>query len=84
MQPQKTEEKKAPVETQDTSDINIATFVKVVKGVETAGHYYKGSQLWIRFAISKEDMQRYKEEYINSVFSNYDATKRNFLRLLKR
>jgi len=77
-------EPEAENELQATSDINLATFVNVVKEIETGGHYYKGSQLWVQFKITEEKMGRYKEEYINSVFSRYDATKRNLLRLLKR
>lgn len=69
--------------TQDTSDINLATFVKEVKGVDSAGHFFKGRQLWISFAITKDEMQRYSNEYINSVHARCDATRRNLLRLLK-
>lgn len=68
----------------DTADINLATFVKVVKKIDTAGHYFKGNQLWVRFDITDEQMSEFKEEYLNSIFAMYDATKRNFLRLLKR
>lgn len=78
------DKKTEPVKTQDTPDINIATFIKEVKGKDTQGHYYKGSQLWVKFAITDEEMKRFKEDYINSIFSRYDATKRNLLRLLKR
>jgi hypothetical protein len=82
--PAQKEEAKSEDTLQATSDINLATFVNVVKEVETSGHYYKGSQLWVQFAITEEEMKSHKEEYINSVFSRYDATKRNLLRLLKR
>lgn len=71
------------VPTQETSDINLATFIKEVKGVDAAGHFFRGHQLWIRFAITKEAMQTYSNEYINSVHARCDATRRNFLRLLK-
>lgn len=68
----------------DTADMNLATFIKVVKKIDTAGHYFQGQQLWVRFDITEEQMSEFKEEYLNSVFAMYDATKRNFLRLLKR
>lgn len=68
----------------DTADMNLATFIKVVKDIDTAGHYYIGQQLWVKFDITEQQMSEFKEEYLNSVFAMYDATKRNFLRLLKR
>lgn len=68
----------------ETPDINLATFIKAVKGINTAGHYFKGDQLVIQFAIQKDEGSLYKEEYLNSPFAMYDATKRNFLQLLKR
>lgn len=69
--------------TQDTSDINLATFIQEVKGVESAGHYFQGKQLWIRFDITEEEKQQYAHEYINSIHARCDATRRNLLRLLK-
>jgi hypothetical protein len=66
-----------------TSDVNLATFIKVVKEIDSCGHYFEGKQLFLKFPITKEQMSQYKEEYINSIFSIYDATKRNYLRLLK-
>ena len=77
---EKTEEKQ---KTQDTSDINLATFIKEVKDIASDGHRFQGKQLWIQFAISKEDMALYSNEYINSIHARCDATRRNFLRLLK-
>jgi len=68
----------------DTADINLATFIKVVKQIDTAGHYFKGNQLWVKYNITEAQMSEFKEEYLNSVYAMYDATKRNFLRLLKR
>jgi len=68
----------------ETPDINLATFLKAVKNINTAGHYFKGEQLVIQFPIPKEEGRQYKEEYLNSPFAMYDATKRNFLQLLKR
>lgn len=67
----------------ETSDINVATFIRFVKNIETAGHRFVGDQLRIRFRIRPEELRRYTEEYLNSHFALYDATKRNFLRLLK-
>ncbi len=68
---------------QDTSDINLAVFIKEMKDVGTAGHYFKGKQLWLRFAITKEQMQQFKNDYINSILARCDATRKNFLQLLK-
>jgi hypothetical protein len=68
----------------ETPDINLATFLKVVKGHNTDGHYFKGDQLVIKFDIPKSEGQQAREEYLNSQFAMYDATKRNFLQLLKR
>jgi carotenoid cleavage dioxygenase-like enzyme len=71
-------------ETSETSDINLATFIKAVKNCNTAGHYFKGDQLVIKFHMSKEKMRHMREDYLNSPFANYDATKKNLLQLLKR
>jgi hypothetical protein len=68
---------------QETSDLNLATFIKEVKGVDSAGHRFEGRQLWIRFKMTKEDMALHSNEYINSIHARCDATRRNFLRLLK-
>lgn len=68
----------------ETPDINLATFMRAVKNINTTGHYFKGDQLIVRFPVPKEEGYQYKEEYLNSPFAMYDATKRNFLQLLKR
>jgi hypothetical protein len=68
---------------QETSDINLATFIQEVKGIESAGHSFRGKQLWVHFNISQEEMRNYSHEYITSVHAKCDATRRNFLRLLK-
>ena len=68
----------------ETPDINLATFMRSVKNISTAGHYFKGDQLIIQFPIPKAEGCQYKEEYLNSPFAMYDATKRNLLQLLKR
>lgn len=67
----------------ETPDVNLATYIKVVKGIDSVGHRLNERQLLIRFPITQEQYQVYKEEYLNSLFSYYDATKRNFLRLAK-
>jgi hypothetical protein len=69
--------------TQDTADINLAVYIKEVENIETAGHYFKGKQLWIQFAVSKADMRRFKDGYINHLLARCDATRKNFLQLLK-
>lgn len=69
--------------TQDTSDINLAVYIKEVKDVASVGHFFNGNQLRIKFAISREEMQQYSNEYINSVQARCDATRRNYLHLLK-
>lgn len=74
------QEKKLP----DTADMNLATFIKVIKGIDTAGHHYIGEQLRINFNLTTQQMADYTEEYLNSQYAVYDATRRNFLRLLKR
>lgn len=79
LQPQKNDQNG-----KETADINLATFIKVIKGINTQGHYFKGTQLRVCFDITETQLAAFKEEYINSPFSNYDATRRNFLRLLKR
>jgi len=71
------------VESRETTDINLATYIKVVKGIDSCGHRFAGRQLFLSFPISEEEMSAFKEEYINSTYSIYDATKRNYLRLLK-
>lgn len=68
---------------QTTTDINLATYIKVVKSIDSCGHHFEERQLHLHFPVTKEQMSVFKEEYINSVFSVYDATKRNYLRLLK-
>jgi len=73
-----------PDEKFETPDLNLATFLKVVKGQSTDGHRFKGDQLNIKFNISRAEGQQAREEYLNSPFAMYDATKRNFLQLLKR
>lgn len=76
-------EKETPEVSTTTSDVNLATYIKIVKQTDSCGHHFEGRQLFLRFPISEEQMRTYKEEYINSIFSIYDATKRNYLRLLK-
>lgn len=68
----------------ETSDINIATYLKWVKKLSPSGHRYEGSQLLLRFDVAETEGELYKMEYINSEFSGYDATKRGFLKLLTR
>ena len=82
MATEQSEAQDAP-KTQDTADINLAVYIKEVEKVETAGHYFKGKQLWIRFAIPKADMRKFKDGYINSLLARCDATRKNFLQLLK-
>jgi len=69
--------------TQETSDINLATYIRQIKGIHMAGYYHTGDQLHIRFNITAEQLAKFSEEYLNSQFAGYDATKRGFLRLLK-
>jgi hypothetical protein len=69
---------------QETTDINLATFIKVVKSVPIAGTHFNGHQLCISFNISAEDLKTYEQAYLNSPYADYDATKRNLVRMLKR
>lgn len=76
-----TEQKQTETE---TSDINLATFIQEIIKIKTCGHYHAGDQLRIKFPITEEQLEDYKIQYLNSAFAGYDATKRNFLRLLRR
>lgn len=69
---------------QEITDINLATFIKVVKGIPIAGTRFNGHQLIIEFNVNAEDLKAYEREYMNSTYADYDATKRNLVRLLKR
>jgi hypothetical protein len=69
---------------QETTDINLATFIKVVKGIPLAGTHFNGHQLCINFDITAEELKAYEQEYLNSTYADYDATKRNLVRMLKR
>lgn len=69
---------------QEITDINLATFIKVVKGIPLAGHRFNGHQLCLQFEIDAENLKLYEREYMNSTYADYDATKRNLVRLLKR
>ena len=68
----------------DTPDLNIATFILAVKRIKTKGHYYKGDQLRIKFDLTQEEFEEHKGDYINSEVALCDATRKNFLQLLKR
>lgn len=68
---------------QATPDINLATFIMVVKKIEPEGHYHEDGRLFVQFKLPEEEMKKHKMEYMNSTYSVYDAQKRNFLRLLK-
>jgi hypothetical protein len=68
----------------ETHNIDLATYLRVVKNVESTGHYFKGTQLNIRFALSPEEGQQYLEDYLNSIFPVFAATRHNWLQLLKR
>ena len=63
------------IHSEATADINLATFIKVIKSIETKGHFFKGQQLWIRFHITEKQLASFKEEYLNSPFAFYDATR---------
>lgn len=69
--------------TQTTSDINLATFIKVVKRVPMASYHFNQQQLCIVFNLEEADLRKYQEEYLNSTYAEYDAAKRNFMQLLR-
>ena len=69
---------------QMTTDINLATYIKVVKHVPLTRYYFNEKQLCIEFDVSLDDLNKYQEEYLNSQFADYDASKRNFMRLLRQ
>jgi len=66
-----------------TTDLNLATFIKTVKGVNSTAHFLRGRQLVIEFPIAPEDGRQARMEYINSPFAAYDANKRNYTQVLK-
>jgi hypothetical protein len=66
-----------------TSDINLATYIEVVKNRKHTGHRYRGRQLLIEFEITNDDGRNYEMEYLSSPYAGYDATKRTFIKLLK-
>lgn len=68
----------------ETSDLDEATYLRAIKRYPVLGHRFDGHTLHIRFAISAEDAQKSKEDYLNSDFPIYNTTKRNFMRLLRR
>jgi hypothetical protein len=69
---------------QEITDINLATFIKVVKGIPIAETRFNDHQMCISFAINAADLKAYEQEYLNSTYADYDATKRNLVRMLKR
>ena len=71
------------ITTQTTSDINLATFIKVVKKVPMARYHFNQQQLCIVFDLDEETLRKYQEEYLNSTYAEYDAAKRNFMQLLR-
>lgn len=77
-----TETSKTPTEW-PTSNMNLATYIERIKGIEHTRHYYNGRQLVVVFPITAEDGRRYEEDYLTSPFAGYDATKRTFIQLLK-
>jgi hypothetical protein len=79
----KRERNKRNGDTQSTGDINLATYIKVIKGIDSCGHHFEGRQLLLRFPLTKDQIGQIREEYINSVFSVYDATRRNYWQLTK-
>jgi len=68
----------------EISDLNLATYIKVVKKIPTAGHRFTGNQLWVNFEVTEDQIASFQEEYLNSSFADYDSTKRNFMHLLRR
>ena len=66
----------------ETPDLNLAVYIKAIKGHEVARHRKKGKTLIIGFAITREVMARYKEDYVNSEQALCDSVRRNFFHLL--
>ena len=67
----------------ETSNINLAAYIKHAKNIDTCGHRFNGRQLCIEFEITEDEANQYAKEYINSTYAGYDSTKRNFTQLLK-
>ena len=66
----------------ETPDLNLAVYIRAIKGQEIARHRKRGKTLLISFAISKDTMARYKEDYVNSEQALCDSVRRNFFHLL--
>ena len=67
----------------ETTDLNLATFIKTVKGINSNNHFLRGRQLVIGFPLEAKDGRAARMEYINSPFAAYDANKRNYTQVLK-
>ena len=66
---------------EETKDLNLAVYIKGVKGKEFK-YRREGKTLYFRFAITKEEMARFKEDYINSQQAVCDSIRRNVFQIL--
>lgn len=67
----------------ETPDLDIAAYLKEVKGLPVVGHRFNGKQLLILFEITTEDFEVARQEYWNSIQARCDASRKNFLQILK-
>ena len=69
----------------ETSNINLATFIKEVKKIPVAGHRYdERDRVIILFeGVDESQVDLWRHQYLNSPWATWDATKQGFLSLMK-
>ena len=67
--------------TVETKDLNLAVFIKGVKNKEFK-YRKQGKTLYFRFAITEQEMERFKEDYVNSTQAVCDSIRRNVFQIL--
>ena len=67
--------------TEETKDLNLAVYITGVKQCKVK-HRKRGKTLYFRFAILREEMVQYKEDYVNSEQAICDSVRRNFFQIL--
>jgi len=66
-----------------TPDLNIAAYLKEVKGIPVAKSSFRGRQLLIHFEMSQPEFDQARQDYMNSNHARCDAARQNFLQILK-
>jgi hypothetical protein len=69
----------------ETSNIDLATFLKYSKKKVNSGHRYddRGRLLIIFDDIDEDKVDLYLHQYLNSEWSNWDNVKKSFLSLIR-